>query len=104
MFGTTLIAIGTLGIFAWVVAAFTDDPPESFDAKVARVRLDTKKYDGKEKYTYIITFFIPSLNKNLSFKVSQSHFDEMVPNDCGILTCNIKRRKIISWEYRQPKP
>lgn len=73
------------------------DPPREYNAKAAKLRLDTKKTDGSEKYTYIATFLIYAENKYIRFEVSQTEYDEIILNDDGILTCNLHRKRFINW-------
>ncbi|MCL2385929.1 MAG: DUF2500 domain-containing protein [Defluviitaleaceae bacterium] len=104
MLGTTLLIIGLAGLAgkAWAVFRDVKDPPLGLKAKVAKMRLDTKKADGKETYTYVVTFLMIDKNDYISFEVPQKLFDEMVTKDEGTLTCNIKRQKFISWELSTP--
>ena len=100
MFGAVLISIGIAGLMAGAIISHGGEAAVKFDAKVVKARLDIKKSDGKEYYTYIVTFYIVDENKNISFYVNQKYFDDMVLNDCGILTCRLKKRKFISWELK----
>jgi hypothetical protein len=99
MLGTTLVAVGLAGLAAkaWSVYRDKNDPLTAYSARVARVRLDTKKPDGREVYTYVLTFYIPEKNDYFSFKVSQKQFDETVEKDTGILKCHLRRRKFVKW-------
>jgi hypothetical protein len=102
LLGTTLI-IGSLVLLAdKVYSLYKDaqDPPRTFDAKVAKIRLDTKKPDGVETYTYIITFYLYEENKYKSFSVPQKIFDEILEKDNGILKCHLKRQKFLEWKMR----
>ncbi|MCL2577087.1 MAG: hypothetical protein FWE27_03440 [Defluviitaleaceae bacterium] len=100
MLGTTLILVGLVGIAGKALHAYLKgtDPPEELEATVKKTRLDTKKADGVETYTYIITFFIPEKNRYLSLSVPQEQFDITMEKDNGILICNIKEQKFISWQ------
>jgi hypothetical protein len=100
MLGTTLIIAGIAGFAAKAYSIYKDtlDPPITFPANVAKIRLDTKKDDGIETYTYIITFFINEIQTYASFKVPQKQFDEIMEKDTGFLTCKLKRRKFIEWK------
>ena len=102
MLGTTLVVIGITGLAykAWDAYMETNDPPRVFSAKVAKRRLDTKKEDGNEAYTYIITFFLHDLDKYANFSVSQKNFDEIMEGDFGVLHCNLERRKFLEWELK----
>jgi hypothetical protein len=99
MIGTTLVLFGIVGLAgkAWNIYREVDDPPREFDAKIAKMRLDTKKADGKETYTYIVTFYIGEINRYISFEVPQTQFDEMVEKNSGVLKFNLKRRKFLSF-------
>jgi hypothetical protein len=99
MLGTTLVLIGTAGLAGklWSMYMEKKDPPKEFEAKVAKTRLDTKKPDGREEYTYIITFYIYALSRYKSFEVKQKDFDIILEKDFGILTCNMKRSIFKSW-------
>jgi len=100
LLGTTLVVFGLAGIAykVWDAYAESNDPPRNFSARVAKTRLDTKKDEGIETYTYIVTFFLDELNKYVSFSVSQKDFDEILEKDAGILRCNLQRQKFIDWE------
>lgn len=102
MLGTALIVAGIAGLTVKALHAYSEskDPPVEFRARVAKTRLDTKKEDGKEYYTYIVTFLLEETNRYISLEVSQKQFDETMANDSGILTCNYKRRKFIGWELK----
>jgi hypothetical protein len=100
MFGTALLIIGIAGLAAKFFFAYEGEPPEKLAAKVVKIRLDIKKSDGKEYYTYITTFYIHSENRNISFLVTQQQFDDIAVNDCGVLTCCVKKRKFINWELK----
>lgn len=104
MLGTTLLFIGVVGLAGKALQTFFREPapPERLHATVVKTRLDTKKADGIETYTYILTFFIPQKNRYLSLNVSQKQFDETMANDSGILTCNLDERKFILWEIDKP--
>ncbi|MCL2456039.1 MAG: hypothetical protein FWD19_00645 [Defluviitaleaceae bacterium] len=99
MIGTTLVLFGIVGLAskAWDIFREADDPPREVEAKIAKMRLDTKKADGKETYTYIVTFYIGEMNRYISFEILQSQFDEMVEKDCGVLKFNLKRRKFLNF-------
>ncbi|MCL2357211.1 MAG: hypothetical protein FWC70_08670 [Defluviitaleaceae bacterium] len=99
MLGTTLLIVGLAGIACkvWDVYAETKDPPREFYANVAKTRLDTKKDNGIETYTYIITFYLSEINKYVSFSVAQKDFDEIIEKSTGTLLCNLKRQKFLSW-------
>jgi len=96
--GAIFLLVGVGGFFgkAWAAFRDTNDPPLTFAAKIAKMRLDTKKGD-REVYTYIVTFFIPVLHRYESFSVTQQQFDEMITEDEGELTCNVKRKRFLSW-------
>ena len=98
--GAVFIFAGIVGMFgkAWVAYMDTHDPPRNLRAKVAKMRLDTKKADGQETYTYIVTFFIFERHRYESFEVSQRQFDVILEKDIGTLTCNLQRRKFLRWE------
>ena len=97
--GAMFVFVGLAGILgkAWVAYRDTADPPMEYRAKVAKTRLDTKKDEGKETYTYIATFLIHDLKMHQSFQISQSQFDVLVEKEEGILTCNLKRKIFIEW-------
>lgn len=98
--GAVFLLVGIGGFFGKAWAAYKDmnDPPQNYDAKISKTRLDTKKGDGKEVYTYIVTFFLNAEKRYISFEVTQKQFDEMMTGDEGILTCSIKRKKFMGWE------
>jgi len=99
--GTAFVFVGLAGLLgkAWSIFINIKDPPCNFKAEVAKIRLDTKKGDGLETYTYIVTFYIHEKQKYMSFQVSQKQFDEIIEKDNGVLTCNFKREKFINWEF-----
>jgi hypothetical protein len=101
MLGTTLVLIGLAGIAAKTLQAFFTEtnPPQEFFATVVRSRLDTKKADGVETYTYMITFFVPSQNRYISFSVPQKQFDITLEKDSGTLICRLNETKneFIEW-------
>jgi len=98
--GTLLIIIGLVGLIgkAWSMLGDSSYVPHRFEARVVKTRLDTKKIDGAESYTYIATFFLNGLGRYESFEVSQKQFDVTIEKDTGILTCDLARKKFISWE------
>jgi hypothetical protein len=100
MLGTTLVLVGVVGLAskAWDIYREADDPPLELEAKIVKMRLDTKKADGKETYTYIATFYVHDMQRYISFEVSQALFDEMLEKDKGVLKFNFKRRKLLEWK------
>jgi len=99
MFGTTLVAIGFLGMSIMGLHMFfkRTEKDSELDAVVKKTRLDTKKNDGIETYTYIVTFFIPEKKCYIHFSVSQEQFDVIMEKDHGVLKCNLKEKMFISW-------
>ena len=100
MFGALMIVGGIAGLAVYAIFEIWGEPPDNYDAVILKTRLDTKKYDGKEYYTYIVTFYIKDENRNISLNVKQKQFDEMVAKDSGILTCCVKKGKFIEWELK----
>jgi hypothetical protein len=104
MLGTTLFFLGIAGFAGKLWMAYRDykDPAVKLKARVAKTRLDTKKDKGDETYTYIVTFFLHEMQKYISLKVEQKHFDVIMENDNGILRCHLKREKFLHWLYTSP--
>lgn len=102
--GTALILLGFAGLLgkAWGAFKDTNDPPRKFRATVARTRLDTKKIEGREYYTYIITFLLQETGQYVSFEVPQKIFDEILDKDNGVLTCKLNRKIFLAWEFTAP--
>jgi hypothetical protein len=98
--GMICICVGLAGIAekAWRTYMDINDPRFGYKARVAKTRLDTKKADGQETYTYIVTFFIYEENRYESFKVSQKEFDVIMEKDNGVLYCNLKRKNFLAWK------
>lgn len=95
-----LLGLGGLAGKTWGAIRDMDDPPRNFSAKIAKMRLDTKKGEGREIYTYIVTFFLYELHRYASFEVTQKQFDEMLENDTGVLACCLKRKKFLEWRVK----
>ncbi|MCL2225438.1 MAG: hypothetical protein FWB96_10785 [Defluviitaleaceae bacterium] len=100
MLGTTLIIVGLAGLVGKAIQTLAEDncQPEKFTATIAKTRLDIKKSEGVEYYTYIVTFFIQEKNRYLSLSVSQKQFDEAIVKDSGELICDINKHKFFRWK------
>jgi len=99
MLGTTLVLVGIAGLAGkvWDIYREADDPPLEYNARIAKMRLDTKRASGNETYTYIATFYVHEMQRYISFEVTQAMFDEMLEKDNGVLKFNFKRRRLLSW-------
>lgn len=97
--GAILLLAGLGGLIGKAVAVYNEetDPVREFSATVAKTRLDIKKPDGVEVYTYIVTFFVHELRNYLRMEVPQKIFDETIEKDSGTLICHPKRKKFIGF-------
>jgi len=103
LLGTALILVGITGavVKTWEILREATDPLKKCEAEIAKIRLDTKKADGKEDYTYVATFYIYELGQYLSLNVSQTQFDEMLDKDKGLLSFYFKRRRFVGWKCKR---
>jgi len=99
MFAMTIIVLGLAGFAVRAVQALVDqDKPQELSATVAKMRLDTKKVDGAEFYTYILTFYIHEKDDYAHFEVSQAQFDVTIEKDTGKLLCDLEQRRFFEWK------